>query len=354
MSISRTFREIGSGRRRGLGASLARAVLRAAEGPYSWAVRWRNNRYDRGRAKTHQVGAVVVSVGNLTLGGTGKTPMVKWIVRWLANHSFRVSIVSRGYGAKSRDKNDEARELEQSLPDVPHVQNRDRVAAARKAIDQFGAQIIVADDAFQHRRLARHLEIVLIDALEPFGFGHLFPRGMLREPIDALKRAEVVCLTRADMVDQARRDAIRQQVAMVNSAITWCEVAHAPTELIAATGERRPLDHLRGRRVAAFCGIGNPTGFRHTLSAMDCELAGWREFADHHDYGADDLRTLRGWVSECAADLAVCTHKDLVKLQVQRLAETPLWAVAIEIQFLHGADQLEAALWELVKPDVEA
>ena len=178
-----TFRELVSGRKSGPVAKLLRGVLRLVEFPYTWAVNSRNRRFDDGRLPVEKVGVPVVSVGNLTLGGTGKTPMVQWLARWFQNHGLKVSLISRGYKSAGGAKNDEARELEQQLPGVAHWQNPDRVSAARVAISEFGTEVILLDDAFQHRRIARDLDLVLIDALEPFGFGHIFPRGTLREPL---------------------------------------------------------------------------------------------------------------------------------------------------------------------------
>ena len=205
------FRALVSGQQRGLRAAAWRALLRTAETPYALAMRVRNLRYNLTRY-VHVADVPVISVGNLTLGGTGKTPLVAWIARWLRQRDVRVTIVSRGYGAERGEPNDEALELEQRLPDVPHLQNADRVAAAHTAIEEFDCQVVVLDDGFQHRRLARDLDIVLLDACEPFGFGHVFPRGLLREPISGLKRADVVVLSRADMVDPERRAQIRHEV----------------------------------------------------------------------------------------------------------------------------------------------
>src|SRR5215210_4777957 len=142
------FRDLVSGRRKGFLAALARGVLRVAEVPYTIAVTVRNRRYDRGAAEVHNVGVPVISVGNLTLGGTGKTPMVKWLAQRFQNAGLRVAIVSRGYGSADGKHNDEALELAESLPNVPHIQNRDRVAAARRAIHEFQSQLIVLDDGF--------------------------------------------------------------------------------------------------------------------------------------------------------------------------------------------------------------
>src|SRR3954469_6838642 len=209
------FRDLVSGRRKGILATLARGVLRVVEVPYTIAVSIRNRRYDRGAAKVQNIGVPVITVGNLTLGGTGKTPMVKWLAQRFQNAGVRVAIVSRGYGAAEGKHNDEALELAQSLADVPHIQNRDRVAAARIAIHDFKSRLILLDDGFQHRRLGRDLDIVLLDALEPFGVEHVFPRGTLREPLTGLARAQVVCLSRADAISQSERDAIRRRVANI-------------------------------------------------------------------------------------------------------------------------------------------
>jgi len=224
----------------------------------------------------------VVSVGNLTLGGTGKTPLVEWIARWFRKRNVRVSIVSRGYGAEDGGRNDEARELEQKLPDVPHVQNADRVAAAKIAIEELETQLILLDDGFQHRRIGRDLDIVLLDALEPFGFEHVFPRGTLREPLRGLRRAGAVILSRADMLEPAEREKIRRRVEQLAPKAAWAEIRHAPLELLSVGGQVKPIDELCKVKIAAFCGVGNPAGFRHTLESCGFDMAGFREFPDHH------------------------------------------------------------------------
>ena len=194
------YRAIVSGQRSGLGGWLLRGGLRLAETPYALAMRLRNWQFDRGRKAIQSVPVPVISVGNLTMGGTGKTPLVAWVARWLRQHDVRVTLISRGYGASAGGRNDEALELEHQLPDVPHLQNPDRLAAARLALEEFECQAILLDDGFQHRRIARDLDIVLLDACEPFGYGHVFPRGMLREPLAGLNRADVLALSRADML----------------------------------------------------------------------------------------------------------------------------------------------------------
>jgi tetraacyldisaccharide 4'-kinase len=256
----------------------------------------------------------------------------------------RVAVVSRGYGAGAGKHNDEALELAQSLRGVPHVQNPDRAAAARKAIHEHGAQLILLDDGFQHRRLARDLDLVLLDALEPFGFDHVFPRGTLREPETGLARAQVVCLSRADVIPPVDRDAIRQRVSQLAPTAVWCELLHSATGLMNTNGETKPLDSLAGQRAAAFCGIGNPAGFEHTLKTAGCEVVAWRSFPDHHHYTEADIASLSAWVRSSNATIALCTQKDLVKVPQNELGGIPLQAITIDMQFQAGQQEFEQAL----------
>ena len=341
------FRELVSGRRRGVLASVGRGALRCAEVGYAAAMRVRNARYDSGRAASFQVDAPVVCVGNLTLGGTGKTPMVEWIARWFRARDVRVSIVSRGYGAQEGARNDEALELEQKLPDVPLLQNVDRVEGARTAIEEFESQVVLLDDGFQHRRLRRDLDVVLLDALEPFGYGHVLPRGMLREPLSGLQRAGAIVLSRADLVDEAERRRIESEVRRFNANAPWCEVRHAPRTLLNSQGVEAAPQSLAGKRVAGFCGLGNPAGFRRTLAGLGGEVVAFREFPDHHNYEQPDVEALVQLAQQSRADALVCTHKDLVKLRVDQLAGKPLWAVVVGLEFVKGEELLARELAKL-------
>jgi len=337
-----TFRELVSGRRQGALATFLRAGLRLAEFPYRWVMARRNRRYERGHSEIVRVDRPVISVGNLTLGGTGKTPLVEWLARHFRRQGIRVSIVSRGYGAEQGKRNDEALELALALPDVPHLQNPNRVEAAQTAIDQLDTQLVLLDDGFQHRRLARDLDIVLLDATEPFGFEHVFPRGTLRESLTGLARAQVVVLSRADMLDPIARRPIQDRVAQFSPAAIWCEVVHKPFALLDAAGKDQPLATLEGKRIAAFCGIGNPAGFRYTLETLGGDVTAWREFPDHHTYTREDVESLAPWAT--TADQVLCTRKDLVKLGVTSLGDIPLHAVSVKLDFLAGQADLEAAL----------
>ena len=274
--------------------------------------------------------------------------MVEWLARRLREQEVRVTIISRGYGAKAGSQNDEAIELAQKLPDVPHVQNADRLAAARIAIDQHDCQLILLDDAFQHRRIGRDLDMVLIDALEPFGFDHVFPRGTLREPVDGLRRADIVAITRADMLDAEQRGAIWARVERHAPDAVRIEAAHAPRALLGCDGKQQPIDSLDGRPVAAFCGIGNPAGFRHTLATCGYDVVDFREFPDHHIYTRSDIESLIAWAEHQNVEAVLCTHKDLVKLDIEQLGGRPLWAVTIGLDILAGKDALNERLSAVV------
>lgn len=331
------------GERRGPGASLARSTLWLAQGPYRLATAVRNWRFDRAPQRLIRKASVpVVSVGNVTTGGTGKTPMVEFIARWFRQQGKRVAIVSRGYGAEEGARNDEAMELERRLPDVPHLQNADRYQAARTAVEELESQLIVLDDGFQHRRLHRDLDLVLLDAIEPFGFGHLLPRGLLRESLHSLRRADAIVLSRAGAVDAERRQAIRREVERFAGEIPWIEAAHEPQAWVGDT--TKPLSHLHGKRVVAFCGIGNPDGFRHSLLQCGCDLAQLRAFPDHHSYRREDIEELAEWARQYEAAAVVCTEKDWVKIQAAQLGAVPLWALRIGLTLTRGAETLDRLL----------
>jgi tetraacyldisaccharide 4'-kinase len=335
------------GERRGPGASAARLGLSVAAAGYRLGAAARNAAFDLSLRPSHRVGVPVVSVGNLTLGGTGKTPMVEWVARWFRERAVRVAIISRGYGS-SAGLNDEGRVLEENLPDVPHLQGADRVAMAQTAISELEAELLVLDDAFQHRRIVRDLDIVLLDALEPFGLGRMCPRGLLREPIGSLRRAGIVVLSRADAIEPAVRAAVRAEAERRAGPLRWAEARHAPRDLVDSSEASHAPGTLKGRRVAAFCGIGNPEGFKRTLAGLCVELAGFRALPDHYDYQAGDLSELAEWARSLGADLALTTQKDLVKLRTLSLGPMQLLALRIGLEVTEGAELLEDALRALL------
>jgi tetraacyldisaccharide 4'-kinase len=324
-------------------------ALGLASRVYGLIIAIRNLRFDRGSLRSERAMVPVVSVGNLTLGGTGKTPLVEWIARWYRRRGKRVTIISRGYG-QTEGLNDEGRVLFENLPDVPQLQDADRVALAAIAVDELETELIVLDDGFQHRRLARDADFVLLDALEPFGLDHLFPRGLLREPVSSLRRASVVVLSRADLVSAAEREAIRAEAERRSGPLRWVETRHSALDLIDSDGDHSSIESLASRSLAAFCGIGNPEGFRRTLLPLCRELVDIRIFPDHHNYSAADISSLERWARDLGADLVLTTQKDLVKLRARSLGPVPLKALRIGLEVTAGSNIMDDVLARLL-PD---
>lgn len=348
--ISAYWHALIRGERRGLLAAAARFSLRLASGPYAAGVWWRNRAFDRGRRPVFRAAVPVVSVGNLTLGGTGKTPCVEWVARHYRERGAQVAILSRGYGA-SEGRNDEAMVLEENLPDVPHYQGADRAALAGTAVDESESELLVLDDGFQHRRLHRDLDIVLIDATCPPTRDWLFPRGTLREPASGLRRAGAIVLTRADQVPAAEVEAIRAWLKARWPQLPVAISEHRPTELVGANDVREPVGMLSGATVGAFCGIGNPEGFRRTLDSLGSKVAAFRAFPDHHAYTAADVAVLTAWAAALPKDAVIATtQKDWVKLRVPDLAGRKLWAVRIGLHFHDGEAEFAAALDRVLPP----
>lgn len=330
--------EVIKGNKNGILASLIRLILFCLSFPYRTAVAIRNRRYDSGTG-VQRVQARVISVGNLTTGGTGKTPLIAMLAQRLSKQS-RISIVSRGYGAKDGQPNDEAMELEW-LAGVPHVQNADRVAAANEAIRKSRSTCLLLDDGFQHRRLARDLDIVLIDATCPFGYDYLLPRGLLREPVASLNRADAIVLTRTDLVSESQLQAIKSTIRNKNSTAVVAETQTVARGLIDADHTRHDLSAINGP-VFAFCGIGNPDGFIQTLQKNGVDVGQQKFYADHHSYSGNDLQEIQQLAADAGSDAIVCTLKDLVKINRQQLGGIPVFALAINIEFVHGGDDFFA------------
>ncbi len=345
-----TLHDLASGKRRGLAGALFRAVATTLEVPVRWYVQRKNNRYDRQANSIERVAMPVISVGNLTTGGTGKSPLVRWIASWLLQQGHSVVLLSRGYGSAAQGgaENDEARELAALLPGIPHLQNPSRVDAARMAAVEYPGAVLLLDDAFQHRRLHRDLDIVLLDSLAPFGYEHLIPRGFLREPVEGLSRAQLVILTRANQVDAAAREAIRERARQLAPQAVWGEAVHAPLELRNSEGTTKSLDLLRGCRVAAFSGIGNPESFRRTLLDAGANLIAWREFPDHYAYNPQQLASLERWAAASGAEAILCTQKDLVKIPRKELAAIPLWSLVVGMQFSLGEEEVTTQLVKML------
>lgn len=342
------FRKLISGEKTGITARLSRAGLKGLSFCYGLGVGLRNRAFDHGWKRIERPPVPIVSVGNLTAGGTGKTPFVAHLVNRFRDRGIRVAILSRGYGSLPGEVNDEKLVLDQLCPDTPHLQHKDRVQSAHVAVSEHGAELLILDDGFQHRRLARDLDVVLVDALNPWGYGHLLPRGLLREPPAALRRADLVVLTRADQCSDASRQEILDHLKTLTGGDNCVQVAFTPHRLRNASGRLADLASLAGQQVAAFCGIGNPDGFRQTLDRLDLTVRLFRPFADHHHYTDRDLAEISEQAHAAGASAILTTHKDLVKINRDDLKDLPLWAVDIQTQVLSGDELLEQQLNQLL------
>jgi tetraacyldisaccharide 4'-kinase len=341
------FLDLIAGPPKSIGDRLLRLLLRIASWGYRCGVAFRNTLFDVGIKRSHAAPVPVISVGNLTTGGTGKTPTVALLVGMLKEAGHRPGIISRGYRELTEGGNDEARVLEQLCPGTSHVQNRDRVAAAHEVAANDGCSVIIADDAFQHRRLKRNLDIVLVDALNPWGHDALLPRGLLREPLSGLRRADVVILTRADLIDEASREKIWAVVKANNELAANVELAFAPAGLVDKAGKQHAVEETDS---LAFCGIGNPDGYRKTLEAAGVAVRDLVAFPDHYHYDESDIQRLTATVEELGVKALVTTLKDLVKIEADWIGAVPLLAMNIEAQVISGEDSLVETISKATRP----
>jgi tetraacyldisaccharide 4'-kinase len=368
-----TYRKLISGQSSGFGAYLLRLFLKIVAIGYSLIVRMRNLLYSRGLLRVHSVDAAVICVGNITVGGTGKTPLVVWLCNLIAEQR-KYAILTRGYKATDSSV-DEPAMLAESCPEAKIIINPDRVAGAAEAINKYAAEVLVMDDGFQHRRLSRDLDIVTIDATQPFGYDKLLPAGLLREPVSSLQRAAAVVITRCDQVTETQLNELEQTLKAINPDMTVARSIHAPIRVeyteppvipakagIQRDSEqmdsclrstvRRPaendnIERLKGKKVFAFCGIGNPDAFFNTIKDIGADLTGSKVYNDHYHYTDACLAEISEQAEELGADLILTTQKDWTKVvsntkfQILEPKTRPSLAyLAIEIKFLTGQDKL--------------
>lgn len=307
----------------GSGALLPRLFLRLLSYPYSGAVSLRNTFYDRQIIRQKRLPCPVISVGNITVGGTGKTPTVIVVAALLKQGGYHPAILSRGYGGKSKapvnvvsdgknllmgweEAGDEPILIAKSLPGIPVLTGAARALTGNEAVQRFGADILILDDAFQHRQLFRDIDVVLLDKTRPFANGFLLPRGPLRENPSALHRADI-----------ALRTGAAEKLEPLPESITFPSFrgVHKPTGIVSGkTGEIASPETLRGKKIIAFSGIGHPEAFRQGLIALGAQVVSCRDFPDHHRYNEQDIAMLRRLTVESGASLLVATEKDGVRL----------------------------------------
>ena len=390
--------------------------------PYAGVVALRNRLYDLNVLRAFEAPRPAISVGNLTLGGVGKTPFVGWLADYFLQNARTPAFISRGYQAERQREvfarvdaaqnaptetdasnaeaeknrstppsprrvparfapfqqfNDEARELALRFPTTPHFLGSKRAEVAAALVEaRPDVDVFLLDDAFQHRQLERDLDVVLLDALNPFGGGRVFPAGFLREPLAGLRRADVVLLNRADLVSDERRRAIRAEVERRNPDALFAEIAQVPRFVFSRRDDDADLnasnvpndadalfsppsptrlvreefatwaETRRGGRFLAFCGLGAPTGFRKTLESNGLTPTSFVAFPDHCAYSANDFASLAAEAKRIDAAALLTTAKDFVKIPEPTLAGRPIFALGIGVEFLSGETALRALLAE--------
>lgn len=322
-------------------------VLTPAALFYGGVLRLRNAYYDRPGA-ARRVPIPVISVGNITVGGTGKTPLVIELARRLRASGRRPAILTRGYKAAPGQPADEVLEFRDALPEVPVIVKRDRVAGAAVARQEHRADCLLLDDGFQHRRLARDLDVVLIDALDPQGGGRTLPAGRLREPLIGLRRADVFVVTRANQVTPERLTGITTWLATYRTHQPILEARVEPRGVQLPDGTLAPPEFLHGRRVLAVSGVGNPASFEALVRGLGAS-ATLHRYPDHHAYAATDATDLLNMLPE-PPELVVTTRKDWVKLsRVWPVQAPPLVRLDIRLVLAGEVDGFEARLRKVLE-----
>ena len=322
--------------RSGVVASILRWILAMAASIYSLISTFRQIGFDNGLLSCRKMGVPVIALGNITTGGTGKTPACLWLIRKLLSlRSPLPVLISRGYG------NDEVVLFRDFLPETPHFIHPKRVVAGRKAIEKHGKNIcLVLDDAYQHQYIYRDLNIVLLDATEPFGFGYPLPRGFLRETPSNLRRADFVILTKSDMVEKKQLEQIRSKILSYTNAPQALAV-HAPCHVNRlGEKERYPLETLQNQKLLAFSGIGNPESFIQSLIKQKIRPLEQVVYSDHHQYTQEDKEKLLSRALNIQAQGFVTTAKDAVKIKDWQNCPIPLWIWQIEFRIVEGEEEL--------------
>ena len=299
-------------------AQMIKCVLWILSLIYGLAVRSILIGYAWGLFKKQRLSKPVISIGNITLGGTGKTPLVELIAQYLRIENIKPVILTRGWMPESGHESDEARQLTESLKGIPVVVGADRFRSGIKALEQYPVDVFFLDEGFQHWRLERDMDIVTIDASRPFGNGHFLPRGILREPLSSLRRASLFVLTKTDL-GQKNIEMIRARLSEINPTAPIIETIHGPLDFVDLRTEQvRTLSYVQRKLICSFCGIADPVSFEQYLKNLGVNFRNNFVFMDHHIYKRRDIQAM---VKFCRANniyTLVTTQKDSVKIKAFR------------------------------------
>ena len=365
--------EVIFGERRGKKAALLRGVLFGLSKVFLIIVKGRRWLYEARIIRDHPLGVQVITVGNLTVGGTGKTPVVEKFARVLTDQGRKVAILSRGYRSKpppltqrwknklllqdevvtprvvsdgkslllnSEDAGDEPYMLASNLKDVVVLTDKDRVKSGRYAIEQFGCDTLLLDDGFQYWKLAgRRRDIVLVDAQQPFGNEHLLPRGTLREPPEHIRRADTIFITKSDGETAGLRARIRKH----NPSAGIIECVHWPLffEDVFNPDQREQIGWLKGKKVATLSGIAQPESFEQSLLQQGADLVYTKRFADHHRFNQQEILNTINRAKKRRAEVILTTQKDAVRFPKIDRRDLPIFYMRVEIKILSGAKDFD-------------
>ncbi|MDX1951545.1 MAG: tetraacyldisaccharide 4'-kinase [Verrucomicrobiota bacterium] len=377
-SLETFILEVIFGQRRGTRAAIVRGLLTALSKVFGVAVKLRKFLYDFRLLRDSTLGIQVIAIGNLTVGGTGKTPVVEKFARVLQDEGRHVAILSRGYRSKppplrkrlinkllfreestpprvvsdgksllldSETAGDEPYMLASNLKDVVVLVDKDRVKSGRYAIEKFGCDTLLLDDGFQYWKLrGRRRDIVLVDFQQPFGNERMLPRGTLREPPEHLKRASTIFITKSD----GNTEELRKRIAKYNSTAGIIECIHAPLYFEDVfSGERYDLEFLKGKRAASLSGIAQPESFELSLAKLGAELVYSKRFADHHRFSQQEILNVINRSKKRQAQVIITTQKDAVRFPKIDRRDLPICFMRVEIKILKGAKDFQECVRQI-------
>lgn len=365
------------GKSKGLGPGLMRGFLYGLSLIYCSAVRLSLSLYRLGILRTEYLPCKVISLGNITVGGTGKTPTAQALAAAIRDAGYKVAILNRGYRAKSKERvglvsdgkkihmtaeeaGDEAYLLAKNLPGVPVLIGKRRAVTGRYAVDKFGVDVVILDDGYQHWRLHRDIDIVLVDVTNTFGNNYVLPRGTLREPLKNLRRAHAFLLTKVDQTDYNAKEKLKRFLRKINPRAVITESVHDPRYLYhleqwfnRGAGNLPKEPDIVKRQLLTFCGIGNPKSFENTLVGMGAICTSSIRYPDHHKYTLEDMHHIMQEALTHRVDYIVTTEKDAVKIPPGFIRDVdwpvPMLILGIEVKMTEGNEELMQLIRNTVK-----